>query len=126
MNEWNWVLIVKQESLTEGPAWNGSELLYSQCPASLTWSWNPNNNKNTVWREETNGSNGMLFDQEGNLYACEGEGRRLVQYSKGKETVIISDNFDGKSLVSKLLKGDSSKSFLKVFRKNGRCRKIYK
>ena len=96
MNEWNWELIVKQESLTEGPAWNGSELLYSQCPASLTWSWNPNNNKNTVWREETNGSNGMLFDQEGNLYACEGEGRRLVQYSKGKETVIITDNFEGK------------------------------
>ena len=41
-------------------------------------------------------SNLRLFDQEGNLYACEGEGRRLVQYSKGKETVIITDNFEGK------------------------------
>ncbi len=98
MNEWNWELIEKHESLTEGPAWNGSELLYSQCPASLTWSWNPTSSQSTVWREKTNGSNGMLFDKEGNLYACEGEGRRLVQYIKGEETVVITDNFEGKKI----------------------------
>ena len=96
MNEWNWELIIKQENLTEGPAWNGNELLYSQCSASLTWAWNPDTNKNTIWRKNTNGSNGMLFDKDGNLYACEGEGRRLALYKKNEATITITDNFQGK------------------------------
>jgi gluconolactonase len=94
--EWNFELVAKHENLTEGPAWDGEALLYSQCAASLTWRYDTRSKKSEVWRRDTHGSNGMLFDRDGKLYACEGEGRRIVRYAAGKPTVIVTDKFEGK------------------------------
>jgi sugar lactone lactonase YvrE len=92
----NWNKIADQKNLTEGPTWiNGKGLLYSECSASLTWFWNCNKKTNVVWRNNTGGSNGMILDVKGKLYACEGEGRRVVSYSEGEETEILSESYDG-------------------------------
>lgn len=96
MNKINWKLIAKQSSLTEGPTWTKEGLLYSQCSESLTWIYDPNDESNNIWREDTRGSNGMLLDSLGKLYACEGEGRRLVSYQAGSDTEIIATDFKGK------------------------------
>ena len=92
----NWNKIADQKNLTEGPTWiDGKGLLYSECSASLTWFWDCNKKTNEVWRNNTGGSNGMILDVKGKLYACEGEGRRVVSYSKGKETEILSESYNG-------------------------------
>ena len=92
----NWNKIADQKNLTEGPTWiDGKGLLYSECSASLTWFWDCNKKTNEVWRNNTGGSNGMILDVKGKLYACEGEGRRVVSYSEGKETEILSESYNG-------------------------------
>ena len=94
MEKWN--KIADQKNLTEGPTWiDGKGLLYSECSASLTWFWDCNKKTNEVWRNNTGGSNGMILDVKGKLYACEGEGRRVVSYSEGEATEILSESYNG-------------------------------
>jgi len=93
---WKFELIAKHDNLTEGPAWDGSALLYSECAASLAWRYEPGTGKRAVWRRDTNGGNGMLFDRRGRLFACEGEGRRIVEYTEGKPAVIVADRYEGR------------------------------
>ena len=82
--------------VTEGPAWNGKVLLYTHIPASRIYCYNPDTGNSTVYREGTECANGLMFDVEGNLYACEGDGRRVVRYGLGGNIDILSDNFNGK------------------------------
>ena len=42
---WKWELIAKHGSLTEGPAWDGSGLLYNECYALTSYRWNPKSGK---------------------------------------------------------------------------------
>lgn len=94
--DWKFELVAKHDSLTEGPAWDGNALLYSECAANLTWRYDPATKKRDVWRRDTNGANGMIFDSDGKLYACEGAGRRIVQYEAGKPATVIAGDFQGK------------------------------
>ncbi len=96
MKDLNWKKIADQNNLTEGPTWTSEGLLYSQCAESVTWIYNPKDGSNIIWRKNTGGSNGMLLDSNGKLYACEGEGRRLVSYESGKETEVVATEFEGK------------------------------
>ena len=38
---WEWELIANHDSLTEGPTWDGSGLLYNECYAATTYRWDP-------------------------------------------------------------------------------------
>ncbi len=97
MTEWTFETIAERDSLTEGPAWDGDGLLYSHCAADLTMRWDPQTGESSVWREDTGGANGMVFDHHGRLFACEGKNRRIVEYVAGEPTRVIVDNFDGLS-----------------------------
>ena len=66
--------------VTEGPAWDGKTLLYTQIPASRIYRYSPDTGVNTVYRGGTECANGLMFDANGNLYACEGDARRVVRY----------------------------------------------
>tara|TARA_B100000941_G_scaffold84770_1_gene58391 strand:+ start:1604 stop:2482 length:879 start_codon:yes stop_codon:yes gene_type:complete len=91
----NWNKIADQKNLTEGPTWiEGKGLLYSECSTSLTWFWDFNKKTNKVWRNNSGGSNGMILDVKGKLYACEGEARRVVSYIEGEETEILSESYN--------------------------------
>ena len=70
-------------------------LLYNECAASTAWRFDPATGQNEVWRDGTNGANGMVFDRQGRLFACEGAGRRIVRYD-ANETIVIADRVDGK------------------------------
>lgn len=94
--EWKFEQIARHDNLTEGPAWDGYGLLYSECAASLTWRYDPSTKRRSIWRQDTNGANGMVFDRRGRLFACEGEGRRIVEYKDGEPTIVVVDRFDGK------------------------------
>ncbi len=64
--------------LTEGPAWDGTALLFTHIPASRIMAYDPQSNECTVFREETNHTNGLAFDANGGLYGCCSGGRSIV------------------------------------------------
>ena len=82
---------------TEGPAWDGAGLLFTHIPASRILRYDPARGTSSVYLKETHYANGLMFDPEGTLYACEGGARRVVRYSAGGVTVL-ADGFEGKRL----------------------------
>jgi len=98
MPDWTWERIAKHDTLTEGPAWCGEALLYSECEPALTWRWDPATRESTVRRRDTGGANGMVFDRQGRLFACEGAARRIVQYEKDRPTRVVVDSYQGNAL----------------------------
>ncbi len=97
MPEWNWELIAKHENLTEGPAWDGTALLYTEIAANTVWRYDLATKKRSAFRTATNGANGLYFDRLGRLFACEGGGRRITRYEDGKPAEVVADNVNGKA-----------------------------
>jgi gluconolactonase len=101
---WDFELLVEPNGLSEGPAWDGEGLLYTNIPNSRIMRYVPGasggKGTNTVFREGTNGANGLMFDREGRLYGCEGNARRMVRYEADGGVTVLCDNFDGKRLNS--------------------------
>ena len=99
MNDsWEWELIAKHGSLTEGPTWDGSGLLYNECYAATTYRWDPKTGESEVWRSDTGQANGMKFDRSGRLFACEGGANRVVEIDTSDPATgpsVIADNLDG-------------------------------
>ena len=79
---------------SEGPAWDGEALLFTHIPDSKIYKFDPNTSTTKVFRENTNCANGLMFDANGNLYACEGGARRVVRYD-GESTEILADSYEG-------------------------------
>ncbi len=93
---WDFVLVNgPYGSTTEGPAWDGEGLLFSHIPASTIYWYVPGSKTSTVFRSDTNWANGLMFDPQGRLYACEGGARRVVRYEAGGETEVLADSFEG-------------------------------
>lgn len=96
---WQFEELARFPHLIEGPAWDGGGLLFSECDASLIHRYDPATGQSTIWRRETGEANGLMFDRDGRLYACEGGGRRIVRYEPAR-TVTIVDRFEGQRLNS--------------------------
>ncbi|MBM3944738.1 MAG: SMP-30/gluconolactonase/LRE family protein [SAR202 cluster bacterium] len=84
--------------VTEGPAWDGEALLFTHIPASRILRYDPLTRLTTVFRENTNHANGLMFDKQGRLFGCEGGGRRIVRYEPDGKTTVIVEKFEGKRL----------------------------
>ena len=101
---WEFEILVQPNGLSEGPAWDGSGLLYTNIPNSRIMRYVPNERGGqgtlSVFREGTNGANGLMLDKQGRLYGCEGDGRRMVRYEPDGTTTVLCDNFEGKRLNS--------------------------
>ena len=79
---------------SEGPAWDGEFLLFTHIPDSKIYKFDPKTSTTQVFRENTNCANGLMFDADGKLYACEGGGRRVVRYD-GDSTTVLADSYQG-------------------------------
>ena len=56
MNDvWEWELIARHDSLTEGPTWDGSGLLYNECYTSTTYRWDPKSSTGEATRVRQTG-----------------------------------------------------------------------
>ena len=96
---WDFDLIDGPYSGTiEGPAWDGSGLLFTHIPASKIMRFDPKLGKSTIYRSNTNNANGLIFDKTGNLFACEGGARRVVKYNQNNTTVEIAHRFTKRKL----------------------------
>jgi len=95
---WNFELIAGPFGFTEGPAWDGRALLFSDIASSRVLRWDPETGETSEFRTGTHNANGLMFDAEGRLYACEGgsSGRRIARYEPDGGTTVIADRFEGK------------------------------
>ena len=51
-----------------------------------------------IYREPSNGSNGLTFDLDGRLVMCEGDGRRMSRREHDGSIVPLAERWDGKRL----------------------------
>ena len=51
-----------------------------------------------IFREPSNGSNGLTFDLQGRLVMCEGDGRRMSRREPDGSIVALANRWDGKRL----------------------------
>jgi gluconolactonase len=97
---WKFELLMKPEGdlITEGPVWTGEEILFAHIRRSRILSYDPKRKAISVWRENTNRTNGLCFDAEGRLFGCCSGGRAIVRFDPDGKTTVIADRLDGKRL----------------------------
>jgi gluconolactonase len=84
---------------TEGPVWDPQgALLFSDIPANTIHRW-ATGEGTSVFRMPSDNSNGLLFDNEGRLLACEHGARRLSR-TEGDQVVTVVDSYEGSKLNS--------------------------
>jgi gluconolactonase len=87
-------------SITEGNAWDGERMLYSNIAMNRIMSYDPASGLVETWREDTEGNNGLNFDSEGRLFGCSGNGRKIVRFDPNGQMVTIADRVDGRRINS--------------------------
>ncbi|HWB97262.1 MAG TPA: SMP-30/gluconolactonase/LRE family protein, partial [Bryobacteraceae bacterium] len=83
---------------TEGPAWSREGfLLFSDVPSDRIMKFAPGT-KTAAYRESSGGANGIAFDSQGRLYACEGKSRRVTRTDKRGRVEVLAEAWEGKRL----------------------------
>lgn len=79
---------------TEGPAWDGTGLLFTDIPNNKIMRFDPVSGETVVFLTDTNETTGLMLDKDGRLYGCEGgqEGRRVVRYDADEGTSIVASH----------------------------------
>lgn len=82
---------------TEGPAADAQGNVYfTDIPANLILKWSVADGKLSTFLANSGGANGLYFDKDGNLLACQGGDRRLVSISPKGEVTVLADKYEGK------------------------------
>ncbi len=86
-------LVSSQFSFTEGPASNKKgDIYFTDQPNDKIWKYSIDG-KLSVFLEKSGRSNGLYFDNKGNLISCADEKNELWSISpKGKVTVLLTDH----------------------------------
>ena len=100
---------------TEGPLWNskGEFLLFSDIPANEMKKWTPESGI-VNYRVPSGKSNGLTYDRQGRLIACEHGNRRVSRTEDDGQVVTIASHYGGKRLNSPndvVVKSDGSVYF---------------
>ena len=87
-------------SFTEGPACDAKgNVFFSDIPNERIHQWSLDG-KLTTFRDNSGRANGLYFDRDGNLLACEGGSRRLTSISPDGRVTVLADGYQGKKLNS--------------------------
>jgi sugar lactone lactonase YvrE len=85
---------------TEGPLWSPEGyLLFSDIPANTIYKWTPGSASAEVFRRPSGHSNGLTFDGEGRLIACEHD-RRISRREGDGRVITLADRYKGRRLNS--------------------------
>lgn len=83
---------------TEGPAADAEgNVFFTDQPNNRILKWTPGKGV-TVFMENAGRSNGLYFDQKGNLLACADEKNELWQIDMNKNVTVLVSDFQGKEL----------------------------
>ncbi len=85
----------------EGPVWfaDGGYLLWSDIPNNRILRWMPETGV-SVFRADSNNSNGNTRDRQGRLVTCEHLTRRVTRTEPDGSITVIADRYKGKRLNS--------------------------
>jgi gluconolactonase len=91
-------LISNQFKFTEGPAADKEGNVYfTDQPNNKIWKYSTDG-KLTVFLDSAGRSNGMYFDNKGNLITCADEENQVLSISPDKKTKVLVRDFEGKHL----------------------------
>ncbi len=94
------VNISEHFQFTEGPVWHpAGYLLFSDIPANTIYRYFPGGNPEPYLNPSGN-SNGLTFDREGRLLACEHGVRRVSRMAESGSMETMVGRYEGKSLNS--------------------------
>ena len=87
---------------TEGPLWDGDSLLFSDIPNSRICRWRPRPEgpELTTYRSPSNLANGLTFDAQRRLLACEGSSRRLTRTGADGTIEVLAESYRGQRINS--------------------------
>ena len=84
---------------TEGPVWHpDGYLLFSDIPPGIIYRWAPGGI--TAYLTPSRRSNGLIFDRQGRLVACEHDGRQVSRIASDGQMVTVVASYQGKRLNS--------------------------
>jgi gluconolactonase len=86
-----------KEVFTEGPAVDAAGNVYfTNVPVEKILKWSPETKKLSVFRTNSNKTNGLFFEPDGSLLCCEGGAGRVTRMNvqTGKVTVV-ADKYNG-------------------------------
>lgn len=93
-------LLWSEGEFTEGPAAAPDGSIYFSDIGNAIYRFDPATKKVSVFREPSGRANGLAFDHQGRLVACEGAntggGRRISITEKDGTVRTLSDRYDGK------------------------------
>jgi gluconolactonase len=97
---WTFELLMKPRGtpLTEGPAWDGEQLLFTHIHASSILRLDVVTGAITPWRTGTNRTNGLAFDSQGRLFGCCSGGRSVLRFDPDGRDTVVTDRIDGRRL----------------------------
>ena len=85
-------------TFTEGPAVNKEgQVFFTDQPNDRIYMWDEDEGI-SLWLEGTGRSNGMYFNDEGQLVTCADEKNQLAYFDKNKNLVVLHEGYDGKHL----------------------------
>ncbi len=85
-------------TFTEGPAVaSDGKVYFTDQPNDRIYVWDEEEGI-SLWLEGTGRSNGMYFNDEGQLVACADEKNQLAYFDENKNLVVLHEGFDGKHL----------------------------
>jgi gluconolactonase len=85
---------------TEGPAADAKgNIFFTDIPNNRIHKWSLDGQLST-FRENSGGSNGLYFDRDGNLLACEGSARRLTSITPQGQITVLAAEYEGKKFNS--------------------------
>lgn len=89
-----------EQVFTEGPAVDAAgNVLFTNVPASQILQWDPQRRMLSIYRDNTNETNGLCFAPDGSLLACEGGAARVTRSDpRTGELAVLADGFAGKRL----------------------------
>jgi gluconolactonase len=90
---WTFERVAGPFSFSEGPVWTGEVVLFTDIRNNRIMRYDPASGVCDIFRENTNAANGLHIDRRGDLYACEGGGRRIVRYEADGTATVIADSF---------------------------------
>jgi len=92
-------LISSEFKFTEGPATDKQGNVYfTDQPNNRILKWSAEDNSVSVFMENAGRSNGMYFDNEGNLLTCADENSEIWKIDIDKNVTVLISDFEGKRL----------------------------
>jgi gluconolactonase len=90
--------LTEQFAFSEGPAVNKmGDIYFTDQPNDKIWEYD-RDGKLSLFMDKTGRSNGLYFDQQGNLISCADEKNELWSISPDKKVTVLLSHFEGKRL----------------------------